>query len=671
MKPYAQRKTQSVSALLSAVALGLFLEGCGGSSPSPASSSPASPPPVSLPPVSLPPTPVSVSANPVLSTEAAEAFTGIEDQDNGVSYANAAEGVTADLQTPANNRGSSAEGDTYTNIEDLTGSRNDDRLKGDDKDNRLTGLAGDDTLEGNGGDDILEGGEGEDAVIFRAGDGHDTMQGENDGGKLFFKDVADLRAFSFAHESGGDVVISAGGDKVTIVAASYAHGRYSLCYGADDRSAGNLYIGTPEKDAPLGGSSEADWVLGLEDDDRLFGEGGADILYGNAGDDILRGGEGNDILEGGAGVDTYVFQAGDGHDTIQGDTDNSRLYFENAVGYSSFLIRREQNGDVVIEVGSDSVAIRGGAYANDRYDLHYGSGNRALGRLSLGTTGDDEEIAGTEEADWILGFFGADTLRGGGGGDRLLGGGSNDFLYGGADDDVLYGGRGDDEIYGEAGDDRLYGNPGDDKFYGGGGKNFFEGGAGADSFFSGTGSNTVSYQDSPEGVVVTLVDADGQRGGYAADDIIELGAASGILGSRHGDELTGDGEANTLEGGRGADTLQGGASTDTYIFRVGDGADIVADLAGDTILLRLRGSSSFSYSEGDFTTSTVRKVGNDLVIGVDKNGNDGIEDKITVLDVYGGGLGVGTGNAAFTIDIVYDNGDAETTLTNDFWHHFG
>jgi Ca2+-binding RTX toxin-like protein len=37
---------------------------------------------------------------------------------------------------------------------------------------------------------------------------------------------------------------------------------------------------------------------------------------GGAGNDIITGGQGNDLLYGGAGSDTFVFKAGDGHDTV-------------------------------------------------------------------------------------------------------------------------------------------------------------------------------------------------------------------------------------------------------------------------------------------------------------------------------------------------------------------
>ncbi|HXC54132.1 MAG TPA: ELWxxDGT repeat protein [Rhizomicrobium sp.] len=50
--------------------------------------------------------------------------------------------------------------------------------------------------------------------------------------------------------------------------------------------------------------------------DVLYGAGGNDTLNGGAGNDLLVGGTGNDILTGGGGNDTFLFNAGDGYDTV-------------------------------------------------------------------------------------------------------------------------------------------------------------------------------------------------------------------------------------------------------------------------------------------------------------------------------------------------------------------
>ena len=57
-------------------------------------------------------------------------------------------------------------------------------------------------------------------------------------------------------------------------------------------------------------------MLGGTGSDALVGGSKVDLLVGNAGDDVLQGRGGNDLLLGGVGTDTYIYQVGDGLDTI-------------------------------------------------------------------------------------------------------------------------------------------------------------------------------------------------------------------------------------------------------------------------------------------------------------------------------------------------------------------
>ncbi|HHT0104433.1 TPA: calcium-binding protein, partial [Raoultella planticola] len=59
-----------------------------------------------------------------------------------------------------------------------------------------------------------------------------------------------------------------------------------------------------------------DVLTGDNGNDALYGEAGDDTLDGSFGNDLLSGGTGNDLLKGGYGDDTYLFNAGDGQDTI-------------------------------------------------------------------------------------------------------------------------------------------------------------------------------------------------------------------------------------------------------------------------------------------------------------------------------------------------------------------
>gem|GEM_PF-2249576 len=69
----------------------------------------------------------------------------------------------------------------------------------------------------------------------------------------------------------------------------------------------------------LTGTAGDDTIHGLAGFDFIDGGTGWDHLYGEDGNDILRGGKGNDELQGGQGDDTYVFNRGDGADTVLDD----------------------------------------------------------------------------------------------------------------------------------------------------------------------------------------------------------------------------------------------------------------------------------------------------------------------------------------------------------------
>lgn len=80
--------------------------------------------------------------------------------------------------------------------------------------------------------------------------------------------------------------------------------------GGSDRLFGN---GGHDK---LVGSGGKDRLLGGGGRDTLFGGTGHDTLSGGNGHDVLKGQKGQDVLKGGSGRDTFVFNRGDGADTI-------------------------------------------------------------------------------------------------------------------------------------------------------------------------------------------------------------------------------------------------------------------------------------------------------------------------------------------------------------------
>jgi Ca2+-binding RTX toxin-like protein len=137
-----------------------------------------------------------------------------------VSYGDATSGVTVSL-ADAGPHVTSAGSDTFSGIENLTGSIYNDTLTGDAGANILFGGDGDDILNGGAGIDILTGGTGADTFVFGHGTNQDTV-----GDFVSGSDKLDLTAFGFAnfaavqaatHDVGGNAVIDlGGGDTVTL-----------------------------------------------------------------------------------------------------------------------------------------------------------------------------------------------------------------------------------------------------------------------------------------------------------------------------------------------------------------------------------------------------------------------------------------------------------------------
>jgi hypothetical protein len=158
-------------------------------------------------------------------------------------------------------------------------------------------------------------------------------------------------------------------------------------------------------------------------------------------------------------------------------------------------------------------------------------------------------------------------------------------------------------VAGGAGSDNLTGGTPDETFLGGAGNDTSQGGGAAD---------TVSYVDSPAGVVVNLTTGTASDG-YGDTDSIS--SVNHIIGSDFADTLTGNTAANTLSSGggddilngeRGNDTLSGGQGNDTLIGGLGtDMASFADSPAGVNADL-----STGTASDGFGTTDTLTGMEN-------------------------------------------------------------
>jgi Ca2+-binding RTX toxin-like protein len=315
----------------------------------------------------------------------------------------------------------------------------------------------------------------------------------------------------------------------------------------------------------------------------LTGTDGDDVLTGGRGDDTLSGGTGNDTMDGGPGQDTYLFNLGDGEDTITDTSlagDGNTLQFgmgitpnDLSLTLGSLLIRVGTNGDAVHLTPFDPTDALG-PHAIETFRFADGA---VLSYAQLLAMGFD-----------LTGTAGDDSLTGTNVGDRINGLDGNDMIDAGGGDDLLDGGAGSDMLMGRAGND-IY-------------------------VVDATGDIVTELADQGTDTVQTSLVA------YTLDANVEnltlIGTGPSVgSGNALTNLLTGNSEANLLDGKGGADTMIGGAGDDLYV--VDQVGDTVVELTGEGAVDSITSSVSYSLSPN---------VENLVLIGVaaiNGTGNDG------------------------------------------------
>ncbi|MEH6422122.1 calcium-binding protein, partial [Pseudomonas sp. CGJS7] len=340
----------------------------------------------------------------------------------------------------------------------------------------------------------------------------------------------------------GDVIVGSGGNDVLV---GYS-GDDSLNGGAGNDK---LYGGSGND--TLEGEGGNDVLEGGDGDDVITDGSGTNVLRGGAGNDILRstspwavntfiGGSGDDTMSGYYGGDTYVFNVGDGRDTI---SDNGA--YSSTGEYADTLSFGEDiaPADIKVDrVGDDLVFThRNGVDQITVKNWYVSAGNWLENvRFADGTSWSAYDLTykytqiGSDADQTLTGVNGSNAvIRAGGGSDTIVSGDGNDELHGEAGNDTISAGSGNDKVFGGAGNDTIEGGSGND---------VLEGGDGDDVISDGSGTNVL-------------------RGG-AGDDILK-GTDPWVV--------------NTFEGGTGNDTMSGYYGGDTYLFNLGDGQDTIND----------------------------------------------------------------------------------------------
>ncbi len=84
------------------------------------------------------------------------------------------------------------------------------------------------------------------------------------------------------------------------------------------------------------------------------------------------------------------------------------------------------------------------------------------------------------------------------------------------------------------------------------------------------------------------------NGGKGNDEITNSGASVKINGGLGNDYVKNSGSNVTLNGGTGNDTLWGGSYADTFVYKSGDGNDIIGGFDNDD-LLQITGTFTTAY----------------------------------------------------------------------------
>jgi Ca2+-binding RTX toxin-like protein len=465
--------------------------------------------------------------------------------------------------------------------------------------NTLVGNSGVNRIEGGGGNDTISGGLGADVYRFDVGFGQDTIEdngqsGEVDRIEFLTYNAADV---TLGLENGGvDLVISIAGSTDKITVRNYLAAAQNDWLEEIHFANGTIWNrATIESQLPPNPNVTP----------TIVGTNGNDVLGGTGADDIFEGKQGNDTLNSFFGNDGFLYRSGDGNDFVNEDsastTEIDTLYLPDII--SSGIELSHLGNDLFIRV------LATGQQIED--DEHFWSATQYYGLERIVFSDGEVWNRAVLDAAWIRGGAGADTLSGFSGADTFFGGLGADVLnsLGGSDTFVYRSGDGNDFINEDSGStsevDTLHlvdvlssgvelrrsGNDAIIRILATGHE------IENDEFFYNTSHFGVDQIKFGDGEIWN-------RSAISSNAWIRGSAAAEALGANEsGDE--------TYFGGLGADTIYSGAGNDTFVWRAGDGNDVVSELdpsGSNTDTLRLLDVAA--------TGVTVTKTGFDLFVHI-------------------------------------------------------
>ncbi|RDH42020.1 Ig-like domain-containing protein [Zooshikella ganghwensis] len=363
-----------------------------------------------------------------------------------------------------------------------------------------------------------------------------------------------------------------------------------------------FYFGGVDSDSFSGGEGD-DYLFGISGDDTLSGGKGDDYLEGGADNDILQGEEGYDRLVGGHGDDTYIFNSGDGNDSIEDTEGLNKLIINKQLVSKVFALNEEKtlyqdnqkniyliSGDKlhITVKGGGSISLKDFNKTDNAFGISFNDSDptekpQAKDNSFNVNKGDLKQLPGTQglrieqlpssvaerhfssvtsikalnhrsliyDASLYKGVKGKKhNIQFGTAGAAFYGSYVNDELTGDQFEDALYGLDGDDFISGQGGNDTLTGGRGSDYIEGGDGVDLIWGAADRSDTLTLDSHTTLDFRDEV-GDVNTLF-------GNAGNDYITGGAyTDNAFGGADNDTIAGDTGDDVLAGNDGDDLVFG------------------------------------------------------------------------------------------------------------------
>jgi Ca2+-binding RTX toxin-like protein len=373
-------------------------------------------------------------------------------------------------------------------------------------------------------------------------------------------------------------------------------------------------------------------IAGGAGNDTLTGGAGAETFLGGDDNDTIDGKRGNDVALMGGGNDTFVWNPGDGSDTVEGQGSRDTLQFNGAniaehVELSANGSRLRFTRDIasitmdVAGVEQVNFAARGGADTVDVGDL---SATAVTGvAVDLGADGaaDHVNVAGSPV-----------TVRASATGVDV------------GDVSLVNAEAGLDELD-VTGDATVAGTAGDDAIT-----------LAGDS----TALRVTSFP-----ALVAVASGSLTVDGLGGNDTISASGAPNI-----GVALTLDGGPGNdlLTGSRGPDTLVGGTGNDTFVWNAGDGSDVVEGQGGQDTLqfnganiaehVELSANGSRLRFTRDIASITMDVAGVEQVNFAARGGADTVDvGDLSATDVTGVAVDLGTDGAADQVNLSGTSGN--------------